>query len=298
MCADRGAQAGMDQAAGLRRMNNPKPVKVIAVASGKGGVGKSSVSVNLAVALASAGKRVLLMDADLGLANVDVLLGLSPRYNLSHVRDGEVDLDEILVEGPAGISIIPASSGTKRMAELGPAENTGLIRSFSALSGDWDYLVIDTAAGIADSVISFARAARELLVVVCDEPSSITDAYALIKVLHRDYGVRRIHTVANMISSAREGEALHGKLARVCERYLDCTLSYMGGIPRDDAMRRAVQRQEAVVLSYPGSPAGRAYTELARRVDRLPAPTRAEGHLEFFVERLVQYSGSTGEAVQ
>ena len=278
-------------------MANPKPVKVIAVTSGKGGVGKSSVSVNLSVALARSGRRVMLMDADLGLANVDVLLGLTPRYNLSHVIEGKVGLEEILVEGPEGIMIIPASSGTKRMAELGPAENTGLIRSFSELNQDVDYLVVDTAAGIADSVISFARAARELLVVVCDEPSSLTDAYALIKVLNRDFGVPRAHVVANMVGSGRQGQELFGKLARVCDSYLDVTLSYLGGIPMDDGLRKAVQRQKAVVSLYPGSPAGKAFSDLARRVEQWPLPAGADGHLEFFVERLVHYSGDDDEVL-
>ncbi len=271
-------------------MASPRPVKVIAVTSGKGGVGKSSVSVNLAAALARSGARVVLMDADLGLANVDVLLGITPRYNLSHVIDGEVTLEEILVEGPEGMHIVPASSGTKRMAELGPAENAGLIRSFSELGHDIDYLIIDTAAGIADSVISFSRAARDVLVVAQDEPSSITDAYALIKVLNRDYQVRRMHVAANMIRDGRQGQSLYEKLLRVTDRYLDVTLNYLGGIPMDDKLRRAVKQQQAVVTAYPGSPAAQAYAELARRVDKLPAPAQAEGHLEFFVERLVQCS--------
>ena len=278
-------------------MTNPRPVKVIAVTSGKGGVGKSSVSVNLSVALARAGRSVMLMDADLGLANVDILLGLTPRYNLSHVIDGQASLEEILVEGPEGLRIVPASSGTKRMAELGPAENTGLVHSFSELGDDVDYLVIDTAAGIADSVISFARAAREVLVVACDEPSSLTDAYALIKVLNRDYGVPRAHVVANMISGRGQGDDLYAKLARVCERYLDVTLTYLGGIPMDESLRKAVQAQRPVVTMYPGSPAGRAFTDMARRVDHWPLPADAQGHLEFFVERLVRYSAG-GREVQ
>ena len=286
-----------DQAAGLRRMANPKPVKVIAVTSGKGGVGKTNVSVNLAVALARAGREVMMMDADLGLANVDVLLGLSPKYNLSHVMEGEVTLDEILVDGPEGVHIVPAASGVKRMAELGPAENVGLIRSFSELSHDLDYLIIDTAAGIHDSVISFVRASREVIVVACDEPSSITDAYALIKVMNRDYGVGRFHMVANMVRSAAEGEGLYGKLSKVTDRYLDLTLDYCGAIPQDEAVRKAVQRQKPVVQAYPGSPSGRAFTELARRVDRWPSPNSAEGHLEFFVERLIQYGADMGEVV-
>ncbi|MFV8833619.1 MinD/ParA family protein [Aquisalimonas sp.] len=281
----------MDQAPSLTR------VKVIAIASGKGGVGKTSVSVNLAASLASAGNRVLLMDADLGLANVDVLLGLETRHNLSHVLSGQVELDDILIDGPGGVQIIPASSGVKGMAALSAAEQVGLIRSFSELTGDWDYLIIDTAAGIADSVLTFARAAREVLVVACDEPSSITDAYALIKVLNRDFGVHRVHMVANMIANAAQGQELYAKLLRVCERYLDLTVAYMGGIPNDDAQRRAVQQQQAVTTLYPGSPSARAFRELAKRVDRLPMPSRAEGHLEFFVERLIQYSGEAGEVL-
>lgn len=273
-------------------MSKPKPVTVLAVTSGKGGVGKSSVSVNLSVSLAESGKQVMLMDADLGLANIDVLLGLSPRYNLSHVIDGQVGLEEILVQGPSGISIVPAASGTKHMAELSPAENMGLINSFSELGQDVDYLVVDTAAGIADSVISFARAAHEVLVVVCDEPSSITDAYALIKVLNRDYQVGRAHVIANMVSGSQQGRELYQKLVRVCDRYLDVRLDYLGAIPMCERLRSAVQKQRPVVNSFPGSPSARAFRELAQSVERWPAPSAAEGHLQFFVERMVRYSQS------
>lgn len=273
-------------------MTAPKPVRVLAVTSGKGGVGKSSVSVNLAVSLAGAGNRVMLMDADLGLANIDVLLGLTPRYNLSHVIDGQVGLEEILLRGPGGISIVPAASGTKHMAELSPAENIGLINSFSDLSDDVDYLIVDTAAGIADSVISFSRAAHEVLVVVCDEPSSLTDAYALIKVLNRDYGVGRCHVVANMVSGPQQGRELYQKLVRVCDRYLDVRLEHVGSVPMCERLRAAVQKQRPVVSLYPGSPSGRAFADLTRTLDRLPAPSAAEGHLQFFVERMIRYSQS------
>jgi flagellar biosynthesis protein FlhG len=279
----------MDQATGLRRMANPRPVKTIAVTSGKGGVGKSNLSVNLATALSRQGRGVMLFDADLGLANVDVLLGLSPKRNLSHVIDGEASLEEVLVEGPEGVLIIPASSGTQRMAELSRAEHVGLIRGFSELSHDLDYLIVDTAAGISDAVMSFAHASREVLVVVCDEPSSITDAYALIKVLNRDHGVDRFHMVANRVRDPREGQLLFDKLSRVTTRFLDLALDYVGAIPEDDAVRKAVQRQRAVVDLYPGSPAGRAFEDLARRIDKWPRPSHAEGHLEFFVERVIRY---------
>jgi flagellar biosynthesis protein FlhG len=276
-----------DPAAGLRQMSATRPVRVIAVASGKGGVGKTNVSVNLSVAMAQAGRRVMLMDADLGLANVDVLLGLQPRRNLSHVLNGEVDLDDILVEGPAGISIVPAASGVARMADLDPAEHVGIIRAFSEMTQPLDALIVDTAAGLHDSVISFCRAVQEVLVVVCDEPASITDAYALIKVLSRDHGISRVRVLANMVRGPEEGRALFRKLTVVCDRFLDVILDHAGSIPHDEYLRKSVQRQKAVTEAYPGSPSAKAFKELARKADTWPVPVGSSGKIEFFVERLV-----------
>lgn len=282
------SEENADQAAGLRRMIKPRPVRVIAVTGGKGGVGKTNVSVNLATALAVDGKRVMLLDADLGLANVDVLLGLHPKFSLAHVISGQRRLEEILVEGPSGIQIVPASSGMKQMASLSAAEHAGLIRAFSELSNDIDVLLIDTAAGISDSVTSFTSAAQEVIVVVCDEPASITDAYALIKVLNRDHGVFRFHVLANMVPGAQEGREVFAKLVKVADRFLDVTLDYMGAVPFDDYLRKAVQKQRAVVDAYPRSKAAVAFKNLAQKADNWPVPTAAGGHLEFFVERLIQ----------
>ncbi|HED52277.1 MAG TPA: MinD/ParA family protein [Gammaproteobacteria bacterium] len=278
----------VDQAAGLRRMAQPNPVRVIAVTSGKGGVGKTNVSVNLAVALADTGKQVMLLDADLSLANIDVLLGLHPDKNLSHVIDGERSLEEIIVTGPSGIMVVPASSGVKRLSELSTMENAGLIRAFSELNHDVDVLIIDTAAGINESVTSFSRAAQEVVVVVCDEPASITDAYALIKVLNVEYGIQRFRVLANQAHSAQEGRELFNKISRVTDRYLDVTLEFMGTIPHDDYLKKAVRKQRAVVQAYPRSRSSMAFKNLAQKTDRWPVPNAAGGHLEFFVERLIQ----------
>ena len=174
-----------DQASSLRRMNQSRLIKVIAVTGGKGGVGKTNVTLNTAISMAQQGKRVMVLDADLGLANVDVLLGLRVVKNLSHVLSGECTLDEVLVEGPCGIKIAPATSGSQSMTELTPTEHAGLIRAFSELRSQIDVLIVDTAAGISDMVLSFSRASQDILVVVCDEPTSLTDAYALIKKIGR-----------------------------------------------------------------------------------------------------------------
>jgi len=280
----------MDQAQGIRQMKASHPVRVIAITSGKGGVGKSNVAVNLAVTLAQSGERVMVMDADLGLANIDVLLGLSPKMNLSHVLNGECSLEDTIIDGPAGIKIVPAASGVAAMSDLTPAQNAGVIRSFSELTEPVDTLIVDTAAGLSDSVVSYARAAREIVIVVCDEPASITDAYAMIKVLHRDYGVHRFHVLANQAQSIQQGRELYNKLARVSEKYLDVALNFLGSIPYDDYLKKAVQKQKCVSEAYPRSPSALAFRQIAKKTQQWPVPKTMEGHLEFFIERLVNYS--------
>ena len=282
----------MDQAQGIRQMKSSQPVRVIAVTSGKGGVGKSNVSVNLAVALAHGGERVMVMDADMGLANIDVLLGLSPKMNLSHVVNGECTLEDTIIEGPAGVRIVPASSGIAAMSDLTPAQNAGVISSFSELTLPIDTLIIDTAAGLSDSVVSFTRAAREVIVVVCDEPASITDAYAMIKVLHRDFGVDRFHVLSNQATSIQQGRELYMKLSRVSDKYLDVALNFLGTIPYDDYLKKAVQKQKCVIETYPRSPASMAFRQIAKKTQQWPIPKTMEGHLEFFIERLISYSSA------
>ena len=276
-----------DRASRLARLNADRPVKVIAVTGGKGGVGKTTVSTNLAVALAAARQEVMLLDADLGLANVDVLLGLHARFHLGNVLDGECALEDVIVTGPHGLQIVPAASGSQRMANLSSVEHAGLIRAFSDLYHRIDTMIIDTPAGLHDSVVTFTKAAHHVVVVVCDEPASITDAYGLIKVLSREHGVRRFQVLANQTRRSGEGPELFQKIERVCDRFLDVGLEYCGSVPYDEYLRRAVQRQTAVVDAYPTAASSQALKNLATKADKWSMPTVARGHLEFFVERML-----------
>ncbi len=279
----------IDQASGLRKMHELKQMKVIAVSGGKGGVGKTNVSLNTAIALAYQGKRVLVLDADLGLANVDVMLGLRVQRNLSHVLSGECELDDIIIEGPAGIKIIPATSGTQSMVDLTPAEHAGLIRAFSEMKTECDVLIVDTAAGISDMVLSFTRAAQDVLLVVCDEPTSITDCYALMKLLSRDHDVFKFKIVANMVRSAKEGQQLFAKLTKVSDRFLDVALELVSVIPFDENIRKSVRKQKAIIDAFPDSPASKAFRELASKITQWPIPNQPSGHLEFFIEKLLDH---------
>jgi len=273
-----------------------RAVRVLAVTSGKGGVGKTTVAINLALALARRQQRVVLMDADLGLANVDVMLGLRPTRNLAHVLAGECALRDILVEGPGGVRIAPAASGLRRLAELPRSEQAGIVHAFSDLAQEVDWLVVDTPAGIAEAGLGFAAAAQEQLVVVRNEPASIADAYAVIKVLHQEFGRRRFRILVNMAGRPQEGMILFERLLEVTERFLNVSLDLVGTIPDDPKVREAVQRSRAVLDTNPGCNAGLAFKKLAERADKWPEAEGAGAGLEFFVERLVGRAPQEGRA--
>jgi flagellar biosynthesis protein FlhG len=278
----------IDQAEGLRRVVSPKPVKVIAVSSGKGGVGKTNVSINLALSMAKQGKEVMLLDADLGLANIDVLLGLNTEYDLSHVMRGERTLEEIIVDGPSNIKVVPASTGKSDMANLDAAEQMGLVNAFSDLSCAVDVMIIDTGAGISDSVVKFCGASQDVIVVVHDEPASITDAYAFIKVMSRKHNVNRFHILANMTHDAREGRELFIKLSKATDRFLDVVLDFIGAVPFDGKLRKAIQQQRAVVDAYPHSPSSLAFKRITKQINNWPELSQTDGQMRFFVERMIQ----------
>ncbi len=268
-------------------MNRMHPVQVIAVTGGKGGVGKTNVAINLSLALADRGRKVMLLDADFGLANVDVLLGLAPQKNLANVIKGQCELQDVLLRGPFGISIAPAASGCQSMSHLTSAQHAGIIQAFGDVDEKLEVLVIDTASGIGGSVISCIRASREVLMVVCDEPTSLTNTYALIKILSHSYGINRFRILVNMTQSPQEGVNLFARLIRATNIFLDVSLQYVGAVPYDECMRKAVRKQRAVYDVFPRSQCSLAFKSIAHKIDAWPLPVSPRGHLEFFDERLL-----------
>lgn len=268
-------------------MSKQQGIQVVAVTGGKGGVGKSNIAVNLGMALQRMHRRVALLDADLGLANIDILLGLRPVNTLEDVLSGQCTLKEVLLEGPQGLWVVPSSSGRQSMVNLTIGQHAALIDAFNDIDDMLDVLLIDTAAGIENHVMNFVQAAHEVIVVVCDEPSSLTDAYALIKLSHRDYGKQRFRVVSNMTTTAQGGRDLFEKLQRTTDQFLDVSLHFAGHIPFDENLRKAVKVQRALLDYTPRAKASQAFRTLAEKVDRWPKPNRANGQLEFFLKSLV-----------
>jgi len=268
-------------------LRNPFP-RVFSVTSGKGGVGKTSIVGNLAVAFSMAGKRVLVLDADLGLANIDIIFGISPKYNIKHVIYGEKDLSDIIVEGPEGVCVIPASSGIQELVHLSEGQKMNLLNEFDKLNDLFDVLLIDTAAGISSNVMYFNLAADERIVVVTSEPTSITDAYALIKVMFMKYGTKHFKVLINMVNCEEEAESVYRNLSRVVFQFLKgSSVDYIGFIAKDDHLQMAVRKRVSVVELYPDSESCKSFKNLANKLLKLPVRDRLDGNIKFFWRRLV-----------
>ena len=257
-------------------------VRVIAITSGKGGVGKTHIAANLACILSGMGKRVLVLDADAGLANIDIILGLKPKYNLHHVLTGEKTMPEVIVSGPGGIGILPAASGIQEMTNLSRGQKFTLLDELNALSEDIDLMLIDTAAGIADNVMYFNMAAKEIVVVVSPEPTSMTDAYALIKVLYKAYGEKRFMLLVNMVKNADEAGRVYRRLSRATEHFLDVFIDYLGYIPQDRSVREAILQQKPLVKIYPSSPASKSLFSVAEKLCQEQPESYGGRGLKFF----------------
>ncbi|MCB1671554.1 MAG: MinD/ParA family protein [Gammaproteobacteria bacterium] len=266
-------------------MSLPLPVRTIAVSGGKGGVGKTSIAINLALELSKSGRSVLLLDADLSMANVDIMLNLKPQRDLSHVVAGACRLEDIIVPGPQGLHIVPAASGVGRMAQLSSHEQMALIRAFSDIESSYDVLIVDTAAGIAPGTLGFTKAAQEIVLVLNDEPASLADAYGLMKVLNREHGVKRFQVLANMVRDSAHGRSLYTRLADVADFYLEVKIGYLGFVPQDENLRAAVKSRAAVTDKYPYSVSSLAFQQIARRLTELPGHPGTNGFIEFFVEK-------------
>jgi len=293
-----------DQAAGLRVLARQRRsdfqakkraklgamTRVMSFTSGKGGVGKTNTVVNVAMALANLGQSVLILDADLGLANIDILLGLTPKYTIADVLAGRRTLDEVVVDTAHGISVIPAASGVDGICDLRSDQKMLLLQAIEGLAADYDYLLIDTRAGISSDVLSFNSAAGEIVVVIQPEPTSLTDAYALMKVLVQHYGEKRFLVVANEVHSEREGMQAFQKLARAVGRYLHVDIRYMGSIPADPLLQEAVREQRPVLERFPTSPAGLAFAALTKRLDAEFNELRVKGGMQLFFQQLLERS--------
>ncbi len=281
---------GKDSDSSVSHSYQESATRVYAITSGKGGVGKTAVVANIATAMAKIGKKVLILDADLGLANIDVVFGIAPRYNLNHFFSGEHDLSSILVDGPHGIKILPAGSGVQNFTRLTSSQKLKLLDGLDQMHNDFDYVLIDTEAGISENVTYFNTAAQEILVVTTPDPTAITDAYALMKLLSTQYHEKRFNLVVNQIQHENEALDVYRKLTMVSGRYLDISIDFLGSIPADRQMTEAIRKQRVIVDLYPSSKISAAFENLAATICSEKVVSPAKGGVQFFWKRLLDIS--------
>ncbi len=261
---------------------------VFSITSGKGGVGKTNIAVNLAIALARFGKRVILLDADLGLANVDVILGITPKYNLFHLFNGEAGLEDILYQTEFGFKILPSASGVTEMLQLSPEHKMELLDAMDSLEEELDFLVVDTGAGINNDVLYFNLAAQERIVILTPEPTSLTDAYALIKVLRQHHKVDHFKVLVNLTADQKEAKQVYMRLYQACDHFLTgVSLELIGFIPRDASVRESVIKQTPFCVTAPEGAACKAVTQAAHTIETWDVPASLDGNIKFFWKRLL-----------
>jgi flagellar biosynthesis protein FlhG len=262
--------------------------KVFTIASGKGGVGKTNIVVNLAIACQRQGKRVLIFDADLGLANIDIIFGLDPQYTVEDLISGQKDLSQIIVQGPENVSIIPASSGVQELTNLTEGQKMHLLNEFDSLNNQYDLMLIDTGAGVSSNVIYFNLAAEERIIVVRPEPTSITDAYALIKIMFSQYGVKSFHLLMNMVSGEVEAKAVYNNLSKVLSRFMrGIRIDYAGYIMSDELLQKSVTKRRPVLSLYPDASSSKNFNTLADYLLKQDSEVSFDGNIKFFWKRLM-----------
>jgi len=266
----------------VKRKKRNSDVRVIAVTSGKGGVGKTNIAANLAYILSKWGKRVLLLDADAGLANVDVILGITPQHNMSHILHGEKTLSEVIIHGPGGMKILPAASGIQEMTELSRGHKLTLIEELDDLNENLDFMFVDTGAGIAGNVMYFNMLAKEIIVVVSPEPTSLTDGYALIKILHQGYGAKRFMILVNMANNSGEAVNVYKRLSKTANDFLNVSIEYIGYVPCDTSVQKSVRQQSLLSEIFPSSKAGRQFFLIAEKLCMKQVEESEKGMMKFF----------------
>jgi flagellar biosynthesis protein FlhG len=263
-------------------------LRVIAVTSGKGGVGKTNLTANLAVLAARAGKRVLIIDADLGLANVEIVFGLKPSLHIGAIIDGTHKIEDVLVQGPAGVKILPGGSGIQSLTSLDEEQKLRLCAALDEVEDMFDLVLVDSGAGIGENVLFFVGAAQEALLIVSPEPTSLVDAYAVVKVLSQQAGVRQFNVIVNPVVDELQAREIFPKLTQVTSRFLAASLRHLGFVPRDDNLHRAIMAQRPFVEAFPHCPASRALQVVADKLLAAPPPARLESGFKFMWQRLLR----------